>query len=677
MPNSARQGSDGGVGVFSLNWLLLGFALLLAPQWGRLPIWLSVVTCALALWVWGGRRLGIRLPGRTWRILVVIALVLMYAVTVRARFTVETASDFFVLTVALKWLELHSRRDLYVLFFILCYLGAVNFLFRSGPGWTLLDVIGILALFNALQGAQGGTLRRSMLQTWKRMGTLFLIALPMVIGLFIFFPRIGPLWSVPLVSDRSTTGFSDTVAPGDISHLAQSDQRVFRVRFAEKIPPARLRYWRGLVLEDYDGRAWRERQSFTPPGPPGKVNEEAMAGPLKPGEYEVLLEPTYQHWAFTLKNSQAVSSNVESAGDALFRFRRPVDTTVRYRMRLTDEPSTVSQLGAATRFRDTALPRDGNPRTRQWARSLRERYDTPQAFVLALLQYFRTQPFYYTLNPPKLGADPIDTLLFQTRRGFCAHYASATAYVLRSVGIPARLVVGYQGGELGADGRYLIVRQYDAHAWVEAWLAGRWVRIDPTAAIAPSRIEHGLQSSLSDPGDFLAENWMAPSRYNDVPWIRWVNLQMDALNYRWERWVVGYQGNTQLALFGRLSHHIGQRELGWISAGLVGVFALAIALWSAWRARRERHSMGPARLFRQWRELLMRLGVASHPTETPLQIATRAHDVDPALGRVSMSFARQLNTYYYDPARSAPERELLHQFKRFKRVAQTIRRRKP
>ena len=662
--------------AFSVNWLLFGFALLILPQWARLPIWLVLVTSGLAIWAWAGKRFGVRMPGRVLRILLVLVLAVIFAVTVRGRFTVEAASDFFVLTVALKWLELRSRRDLYVLFFILCYLAAVNFLFRSSPGWALLDFVGILALFNALQGSQGGYLKRGMLQTWKRMGKLFLLALPLVIGLFIFFPRISPLWSVPLVSDRGTTGFSDTVAPGDISHLAQSDRRAFRVRFGGELPPPRERYWRGLVLEDYDGRAWRERQSYSPLSPPGKVNSEAGAGPLPTDEYEVLLEPTYQRWGFALRDSVPVSSNISAMGDSLIRFRRPVDTTVRYRMKRLSVAPPPAHLTAAVRFRDTALPSGGNPKTRAWALSLRARYGTPSAVVAAVLNYFHTQPFYYTLNPPKLGADPMDTLLFQTRRGFCAHYASATAYVLRAAGIPARLVVGYQGGEVGADGRYLIVRQYDAHAWVEVWLGGRWVRVDPTAAIAPERIEQGLQSAVSDPADFLADNWMAPSRYNNIAWVRWINLQMDAFNYRWERWVVGYQGNTQLALFGHLSRHVGKRELGWISAGLVGLFALGVALWSLWRARQERRGEGTARLFSQWRALLSKAGVASQASETPLQIARRAYDRDPALGRLSMNFARQLNSHYYDSSRGTPERELWRQLKRFKRSVRTFKQRK-
>ncbi|MGM0451462.1 MAG: transglutaminase-like domain-containing protein, partial [Pseudomonadota bacterium] len=225
-----------------------------------------------------------------------------------------------------------------------------------------------------------------------------------------------------------------------------------------------------------------------------------------------------------------------------------------------------------------------------------------EALVSQLMEHFRQEPFHYTLQPESLGeGDTVDELMFETREGFCEHYASALGFMLRSAGIPARIVTGYLGGESGVDNEYLIVRQYDAHAWVQAWLPGRgWVRLDPTAMIAPERVENGLRDAMEEQGDFLEDNPFSMSRYRDLGWVNWMRLRLDAANYYWQRWVVGYEGQTQLSLLGRLPGDIDRRMLGIITATLVAVLIMTGVGISVLRSRR-RHFRDPwYRLYDQW-----------------------------------------------------------------------------
>jgi transglutaminase-like putative cysteine protease len=581
--------------------------------------------------------------------LVMVTLTGTYVFTVQGHFTVDTAASFFILAVGLKWLETRSARDFYVLFFILTYLAAVNFLFHQEILWALVNLGAVIALLAGVQVLNAPDLPKGMQSGWRRLGVLLMKVLPVVVLLFIFFPRMAPLWSVPLVSGEARTGITDTMRPGDISSLAQSSKRAFRVTFGGQMPAYRNRYWRGLILDHFEDASWT--QGEVPPFQPlGRVAVDGGIGDLKRNEYDVLLEPTDQRWAFALEGSRAVSGNVIEEAEDLFRFERPADSTVRYRLGFEAEKAGQSSLTASDRRRYLQLPVAGNPRTRALAR---ERGNNLSDFdvVRTLLSRFRTQAYFYTLRPPKMPSNGIDALLFDVKRGFCAHYAGATTFFLRAAGIPSRVVVGYQGGEPGAGGDYLIVRQYDAHAWVEAWIAGQgWIRIDPTAAIAPERVESGLRDAVADEGSFLENDWASLQRYGDVPLARWASLQLDRLNYQWQRWVVGYQGQSQMNLMSRLPGGFGMKELGYLTAGIVGSGLLLAGLVSAWRSRRDLRGGREdklRRLVRQWHRLCVRTGVPVRTGETPMMLALRLAEAAPTAADSSRLFARLVNRYYY------------------------------
>jgi len=659
----------------ALDCLLLSYALVLAAQFARLPLWLLAIAVVAGGLGWLIRRRGWR-PLPKWALFAVtIITVAAFWLAYRGQFTVDTAASFFVLTVALKWLELRQRRDLYILFFILCYLVIVTLLFRDSILWTGVLLVAIFLVFNGLQLSSAGRVRRLSLQTWRRTGWLFAKAIPVVIILFVFFPRMGPLWSVPLVSDQATTGLSDEMSPGEISDLVQNSERAFRVEFGGETPRPGERYWRALILDDFDGRTWRRRDQELEERA-SRVNTEAQAGSLAENEYEVLMEPSYQRWGYALADSVPVSPNLTQDFRGLVRFERSVDTRLRYRMMFQQDPPQTS-LSDRARRQYTQLPADSNPQTRAWVAEQQARTDDDEALINALMQHFNAEPYYYTLRPPRLGDQPVDELLFDTYRGFCEHYASALTFMLRAADIPARVVTGYLGGESGLNDGYLIVRQYDAHAWVEAWMPDYgWVRLDPTAMIAPDRIELGLRESMRDEGSFLENNWASPDRYQDFALVNWMRLRADAMNYYWQRWVVGYQGQTQLSLFERLPGAPGMRELGLITAGLVAILIGLSAGYALWLHRRRRFQTPYQRLYGRWLRWLQKQQLPTGPGDPPTRQAMVAAEALPAQENLIKAFGKGLNRLFYAPGdmnTDAAQRDL----ERMRRQLRQIRRLRP
>ncbi|MGC8119040.1 transglutaminase TgpA family protein [Marinobacter sp. VGCF2001] len=655
----------------ALMWLIASFGLLLIPQWDRLPWWLIAACGVLAGWRWLAQRGRVKLPGRLLRTGIMVALVGVYVATVQGRFTVDTAASFFVLAVGLKWLETRSARDFYVLFFIQVYLAAVNFLFKQDIAWALLTFAAIGCLLVGLQILNAPDLPESLRAGWKRLGLLLLKTLPVVVLLFVFFPRMAPLWSVPLVSGEARSGISDTMRPGDISSLAQSSERAFRVTFGGESPPYRDRYWRGLILDYLDGETWRQRDAdgFRRPA---RVDNDGGVGPLQSNEYDILMEPTDQRWAFALTDSVAVSGNVSKTPESLFRFQRPADSPVRYRLaQVPAAPGPADDLTPAELRRYLQLPATGNPRARAMAGRLAGQL-APDEVVTTLLRRFREEAYFYTLRPPRMPDDGIDALLFEEKRGFCAHYAGAATFVFRAAGIPSRIVVGYQGGDAGAGGEYLIVRQYDAHAWVEVWLEGQgWVRVDPTAAIAPSRIESGLREAVADEGSFLENDLISPQRYGDIAVLQWASLQMDRINYQWQRWVVGYQGQSQMDLMSRLPGGFGLRELGYLTAGVVGVALLVAGLFSALSVRRGARQDAFRRVVSSWHRVCERAGVPVRTGETPSTLAQRLSEARPEVSSSAHLFARAVNSHYYTGPTSEPTSQ---EARRLARLLKTMKR---
>jgi transglutaminase-like putative cysteine protease len=449
---------------------------------------------------------------------------------------------------------------------------------------------------------------------------MFLQALPLAALLFLFFPRLpGQFWAVP-ARERAITGLSEEMTPGDVSELSLSSAIAFRVKFEGEPPPPRERYWRGPVLHQFDGRTWRRA------GTPYTPQDVVSSGPSY--RYRISLEPQERNWVFPLDMVTGWNRDrVYRTGDfQLFARQSQISVLTSFELESSPQYVTTSELRKDLRYWDTFVPPNRNVRTIELARRMREEAGSDEAFIESVLTRFRSEEFFYTLQPPALDANAVDDFLFNTKRGFCEHFASAFTVMARAAGIPARVVTGYQGGEFNTMGGYFIVRQSDAHAWSEVWLNGRgWQRIDPTAAVAPNRIELGLDAALSAteavPGRALRNN----------AFLSKLRLAWDAANTFWNDEVVQFGEAQQRWLLEKLNFEDTRWEyliLALVLA-LVGFF-LALTAYLAWKFRpRARDPV--AHVYEQMCRKLGKLGFPRLPHEGPSDYVARVAEARPDL----------------------------------------------
>jgi transglutaminase-like putative cysteine protease len=570
-------------------------------------------------------------------------LAVAFAIAIRAKFGYFLARDpcvaFLYVLVGIKYLETRNVRDGGLLVCLAVFLLLTQFFYAQTIFAALLALPALLVLGGALAALREAPPDAEWKAPLVRTARLIAQGIPIAALLFVFFPRLaGPLWGAP-ADAGARTGLSDRMQPGSIGSLSLSDDVAFRVDFEGAPPPSAQRYWRGPVLARFDGEAWT-------PLPWLRRGE-----PVRPGartiEYTVTLEPHGQRWLFALEHAASLPSRPASdttpSGDAadialltsdrqLFA-KSALTQAVRYTERSTLGDSFPA-IGIVEQRENLQLPRNRNPHTIELARELRAGVDSDRAFIGAVLSRFRNEPYVYTLTPSPLGLDPVDGFLFDTRRGFCEHYASAFVVLLRAAGIPARVVTGYQGGEINPDGGYLIVRQSDAHAWAEALLDGVWRRFDPTAAVAPSRVERGLGAALPL-GEYVP--YMAQL---DMTWLKSLRLHWDAINYQWQRGVVGFNVDRQRDLL---------RDLGLGGARPWEIVALVAGVILAWGvlllavARRRMLTADPVTAL--WSRACRRLasaGLKRSPEEGPLAYVQRAARRWP---QWSSLFARIGNSY--------------------------------
>jgi transglutaminase-like putative cysteine protease len=614
----------------SLLRLLGVLALVVAPHLTRLPPWLSLAVVAIGLWRAAAAVRQWPLPPQWLKILLVLVAFAAIQVSYGRVNGQQAGSALLVIMLALKLTEMRSRRDVLVVV-ALCYFTMLTHFLFSQELWTILylgacAVVVTAILIEASHPGAALTPRVTL-----RMGASMVgLALPLMLVMFVLFPRIpGPLWGLPTDAGAARSGIADSMSPGDISKLIQSDAIAFRVTFLGDPPPMRERYWRGPVLSYFDGRRWyapfRGDEYFQLYNPRAKLNayqeaEVELAG--APVTYRVTLEPHRQHWLFAmdLPDAGALPPNTALTGYHQLLSRPLVKDALTYVVtsfpRYRFEPNMTGQWQRSA----TRLP-DGNPRARALGESWRTEGLEGRALVDRALQLFRQQEFFYTLEPPTLGADMIDEFLFETRRGFCEHYAGAFAVLMRAAGLPARVVVGYQGGELNEVGGYFVVRQSDAHAWSEVWLPGDgWVRIDPTAAVAPSRIETGLEASLpsAELPSFLRRTGLSAfdslRLRADVTW--------DYVNVMWDRWVLGFTPDRQFELLSRFGLDDWQDMIIALTVGITVLMAL-VGLAVQLRARPAAPADHALLLWRRATRVLAARGLAQAPYEGPRDYVER------------------------------------------------------
>lgn len=633
-------------------WLFGAALVALLPHLPALPGWLAATVLALlglAYRQW--RRGAPPLPG-VWRGLLALAGSAGIVLEYRSLFGREAAIALLVVGLALKLFELRGRRDARVVV-TLGYFLLLTQLLRTQDIlialWLLLASTALNAALVRLHGGAGCPPRLA----WQTAGQLQLTALPLMLACYLFFPRLdGPLWALPQEAGSGLGGLSETLSPGSIANLAQSSEIVLRARFAGPPPDAHLLYWRGPVLENFDGRNWHRLAAS--PGP------ERLRASGPEIAVETTLEANGTRWLLALEAPLTLPADAALDGRLGARRRTPVDQRLRYAYTASLDYRFNVDENAATLQRDLRLPPTANPQAQRLAATWRAAGLDGPAIVARALALFREQPFFYTLQPPPLGEQAIDDFLFVTRRGFCEHYASAFAFLLRAAGVPARVVGGYQGGEFNPLDGSLVVRQADAHAWSEVWLAGRgWVRVDPTAAVAPARVERGIGAALAggEPLPLVVRS----------DWLRGLRHGWEALNNVWNQQVLGYDAARQRDLLRRA----GLPDADWQTlAALLGGSGSLLFAGLAWRLLNRRQPSDPVR--RLWQRALRHLarhGVDCAPWETPLALARRVRQQAPA---EADAFARVVAAYHaarYGPAGDpATLRDAVAQLTKWRRI---------
>lgn len=600
-----------------LIWLLVAQVLVILPHLSHLPLWIIGLWLGCATWRVQIFRMRARYP-RAWaKALMMLGAAFGVYFSRGGLVGLDAGVVLLIAAFILKLVEMRSRRDALVLIFLGFFAVVTSYLFNDSLLAGVYSLAPIIALLAAMIGLQQSTTDTHPWPTLRLAGSLLLQAIPLMLVLFVLFPRLGPLWSLPQPKDRGVTGLADSMSPGDIAELSRSSALAFRASFEGPIPDREQLYWRAVTFERFDGRRWSQSFSSQVPQAP----EWTPRG--TPVEYSVVMQPSGRPWLYALDVAQVDAGGARLMADFHLERPRAVDKPLLYQARSWTEALREPGAASATLERALQIPNGGNPRSREWAQTLRREHQTAGATVQALLSHFNQQPYGYTLRPPPVGENIVDDFLFETLNGFCIHYAGAMTFVLRAAGIPARVVAGYQGGEINPSGNYLSVRQLDAHAWIEYWEADKgWISVDPTFQVAPERIEQGLEEALAGEQDLMEGTLMGLRNYRDIGWLNDLRFGWDSLNYGWQRWVLNYQGERQLEVLQGLFGKVDARKLGvlMVAVGALLIGLLAIILLKPWRRERD----AQVRQYRRFERLLARHGIARRPGEGARDFAQRA-----------------------------------------------------
>ncbi len=569
----------------ALVWILVAVVLVILPQSLRMPIWISVIALLCVFWrilIFNGK---LDYPGRMMRVAVVLFTLLVSLSQIRTiGIGLDSAASLLALGFVFKLIEMRQKRDIYVVISLCFVMAMVAFLYSQSVLTTIYVSVVVAVTLGAMIGLNRTSHVADNAGTARLAMKIAVQALPLTIVLFVVFPRIAPLWAVPIQSGVNSTGVTDEMSPGDISQLGRSAELAFRVQFDNGAQLAHEDlYWRGLVLDDFDGLTWRRTRSSSSYSVASALAdfrisyEDRMRMAGAPLFYNIIMEPTQQPWLFGLHLAEDVNDEFfQSRNFELFN-NGLISQRLSYDLRSYTQSQTDVLLLDSMRNRSLRLPEEGNERSLEFAAELRASVETDRDYANALLVHFRRNEYFYTLNPPLLGEDRIDEFLFDTMAGFCEHYASSFTYLMRAAGIPARVVVGYQGAEQNPYENYLMVYQYNAHAWTEVWLEGEgWVRFDPTGAVSPTRIEQGVQEALRDDPAFMEDDLFSSSRLGGIGWLNSMRLRLDAIEYEWNQLVVNYDEDVQFELFERLLGDVTERKVLILMTTLATIVLIAI-----------------------------------------------------------------------------------------------------
>lgn len=643
--------------VRNVMWLITAMVFVVAPHLLRMQYWVSAFFLAIVAWrawiAWSA----IHFPPRVVTFTLTIAAAISTYFEYRRIVGREAGVTLLVVMSALKLLEMKTQREVVLAIYLGFFLVLTNFLFSQTIPLGIYMLACVWIFIGTMVGFNRVGSSPSVGERLRPAGALLLQALPLMVAFFILFPRAsGPLWALPQDTRAGMSGLTDSMTPGTISNLIKSDAIAFRVQFMGDRPPYSTLYWRGPVLTEFDGATWRVSRDES-------LGNTSYSRGRNPTRYAVTLEPHNKNWLFALDVPATLPPGSILLHDRQLRQRQPVRDRKRYEMESYldyryGEGAQRGSLRESLRFDESR-----NPRTialgRQWARESGD----PRELLQKAFTYFNRE-FVYTLEPPLLDArNPYDAFLFESKQGFCEHYAGSFALAMRAAGIPARVVTGYQGGEVNPLNNELVVRQADAHAWVEIWLADQgWLRVDPTAAVSPLRVQAGVNAALGPIG--ILPNLVAADPLGLLAGIRdaW-----RAMNSQWDAWVVGYNMDRQRQFFSDLGFPgIDWRALGFwlmVAALLVGG-AIGIGLLVRDRPRRDEPSLAA------WNRFCAKLaaaGVARAPHEGPLDYLRRVEALRPASAPEAGEITRRYVAARYGAGASREElRELARRVREFR-----------
>jgi protein-glutamine gamma-glutamyltransferase len=627
---------------------LLGAILFaVSPHFVHLPLWATGVFVSLFCWRLGLVLSGRWLPRKSVQLLAAAACTLGVYLQYKSLIGRDAGVCLLVLFLGLKLMEIRARRDLFVVLFLCLFLLITSFFYSQGVGTIALVLSAVLGLTSAMITMHYGNAEPGLAKRIRLGGIICLQALPIAAVLFLLFPRLqAPLWSMPDEKTSGRTGLSNQMSPGTIGNLIESSEVVFRVQFHTPAPDKKDMFWRGPVLGSFDGKVWRPPTYpiLKPPQP------QVVAAVPKALRYSVTLEPQDNDWIYALEMVTQAPKLGEAKAlvspEMVLTSANSIDQRMRYEVESVQEYQLGLNESRLQQQNWLELPSSFNPKTLELAALWASETPSKPKLVERALEMFNTQPFFYTLQPPLLGRNTVDDFLFTTRKGFCEHYSNAFVVLMRALDIPARVVTGFQGGERNPVDGFYTIRSSDAHAWAEVWLEGQgWIRIDPTAAVAPERIDKTVRQARADrslkedkPASF-AQHW---------------RFRLEAMSNSWNQWVLNYDQKKQRELLARLGLNVTDwRELLGIMALFLALALGAIALITL-RPRKPKHP-----LERSYQKLLTKLnaaGIYAETQDTPLSLACKARAIlNPSGQRTLDVVVDRYNTLRYDvvtPSRS-------------------------
>ena len=618
-----KTANTGTLNRLGMLWVIAALFISMLPQLTSMPLHLIPITLLPILWRllaefkhWKPMSMPLRIVAT---IFAVAALVTTYGGLMGRR----AAVSMLVLMLSLKLLETFRTRDARIVASLSLFLCGTQFLFSQGVPMIVYIIACMLSSLIALMYLQRREAYENVAEVpdtgrsiFTEMGfglRLLALALPIGLAMFMFFPRwSSPLWGVPEDALDARSGLSDSMSPGSIQNLFMDDSPAFRVTFEGSIPNQNKLYWRGPVFWNFDGRSWQS--SYLSRVLVADNKPDPLTAPFR---YRVQMEPTEQHWLFALDYPALVPSGAHLSMDYQLRSKRPIINLKEFVMASDPDFIDSPRLRQTLRHAALELPDGFNPRTAEMMTEWRKETTTDIEIVRKTLAYFNQEEFHYTLNPPLLSRHTVDEFLFYTQQGFCEHYASAFTVMMRMAGIPARVVTGYMGGFYNDIGSYVLVRQSDAHAWAEVWIEGSgWTRVDPTAAVAPSRVEQGAMESLAQRRHVL-----------DYAWLRNVRNTFDLFQRTWNNWIVAFGSDSQSRLFSIFGwDNLDSFKLVIVMIATILAVASIILMLSPLLLRfRSAQKKDP--LLHLWQKFIRKLakaGFVSEPSMGPMELAANA-----------------------------------------------------